>query len=64
MRNLCAGLFGEKDTLARFESEISEHYDGSYHFPGDHTPTEEEVMGIMERIVVALQREIGAELRK
>ena len=45
MRNLCAGLFGEKDTLARFESEISEHYDGSYHFPGDHTPTEEEVMG-------------------
>lgn len=45
MRNLCAGLFGEKDTLAHFESEISEHYDGSYHFPGDHTPTEEDVMG-------------------
>lgn len=45
MRNLCVGLFGEKDTLAHFESEIREHYDGIYHFPGDHTPTEEEVMG-------------------
>lgn len=30
----------------------------------ERTLTEEEVMGIMERIVVALQREIGAELRK
>lgn len=42
-RNLCVGLFGKKDTLARFESEISEHFDGCYHFPGDHTPTKEEV---------------------
>ena len=30
----------------------------------ERTLTEEEVMGIMERIVEALQREIGAELRK
>lgn len=43
MRNLCVGLFGEKDTLAHFEPEIREHYDGIYHFPGDHTPTVEEV---------------------
>lgn len=43
MRNLCVGLFGEKDTLAHFEPEIREHYDGIFHFPGDHTPTEEEV---------------------
>lgn len=43
MRSLCVGLFGEKDTLAHFEPEIREHYDGIYHFPGDHTPTEEEV---------------------
>lgn len=43
MRKLCVGLFGEKDTLAHFEPDIREHYDGLYHFPGDHTPTEEEV---------------------
>ena len=43
MRKLCVGLFGEKDTLAHFEPEIREHYDGIYHFPGDHTPTMEEV---------------------
>lgn len=44
MRKLCVGLFGEKDTLAHFEPDIREHYDGIYHFPGDHTPTVEEVM--------------------
>lgn len=43
MRNLCIGLFGEKDTLAHFEPEIREHYDGIYHFPGDHTPTVDEI---------------------
>lgn len=43
MRNLCVGLFGEKDTLVHFELEIREHYDVIYHFPGDHTPTMEEV---------------------
>lgn len=43
MRKLCVGLFGEKDTLAHFEPEISDHYDEICHFPGDHTPTEEEV---------------------
>lgn len=43
MRNLCVGLFGEKDTLAHFKSEVQEHYDGIYHFPGDHTPTIKEV---------------------
>lgn len=43
MRNLCTGLFGEKDTLAHFKPEIREHYDAIYHFPGDHTPTETDV---------------------
>lgn len=43
MRKFCVGLFGEKDTLAHFEPVIREHYDGIYHFPGDHTPTEDEV---------------------
>lgn len=43
MRILCVGLFGAKDTLAHFETDFSEHYDNAYHFPGSHTPTEDEV---------------------
>lgn len=39
MRNLCVGLFGEKDTLAHFEPDFRVHYDNAYHFPGDHTPS-------------------------
>ncbi len=37
------GLFGEHDTLAHFEPVFLEHYDKSFHFPGGHTPTAEEV---------------------
>lgn len=37
------GLFGEKDTLAHFEPLFLEHYNHSFHFPGGHTPTSEEV---------------------
>ena len=37
------GLFGEHDTLAHFEPMFLEHYDKSFHFPGGHTPTAEEV---------------------
>lgn len=44
MHSLCVGLFGEKDTLAHFEPEILEHYTEIDHFPGDHTPTVEEVL--------------------
>jgi hypothetical protein len=36
-------LFGEQDTLAHFEPLFLEHYNHSFHFPGGHTPTEEEV---------------------
>lgn len=52
MRNLCVGLFGEKDTLAHFEPDIREHYDGIYHFPGDHTPNEFEVIKFYVPIVL------------
>lgn len=38
------GLFGEQDTLARFEPTFLEHYNQSFHFPGGHTPTAEEVI--------------------
>ena len=37
------GLFGEKDTLAHFEPLFLEHYSHSFHFPGGHTPTADEV---------------------
>lgn len=43
LRNLCVGLFGEKDTLAHFEPEFRNHYDKAYHFPEEHTPTMNEV---------------------
>lgn len=37
------GLFGEQDTLARYEPIFLEHYNQSFHFPGGHTPTVEEI---------------------
>ena len=37
------GLFGEQDTLAHFEPLFLKHYERSFHFPGGHTPTAEEV---------------------
>lgn len=37
------GIFGERDTLARFEPLFLEYYNQSFHFPGAHTPTAEEV---------------------
>ena len=37
------GLFGQQDTLAHFKPLFLEHYNQSYHFPGGHTPTADEV---------------------
>ena len=37
------GLFGEQDGLAHYEPMFLEHYNNSHHFPGAHTPTEQEV---------------------
>lgn len=39
------GIFGEQDTLAKYEPTFLEHYSNTYHFPGAHTPTDEEVKG-------------------
>jgi len=36
------GLFGEQDTLAHYEPLFMEHYNIAHHFPGGHTPTEQE----------------------
>jgi hypothetical protein len=37
------GLFGDQDTLAHFEPLFTKYYSWSFHFPGGHTPTAEEV---------------------
>ena len=37
------GLFGQRDTLAHFEPLFLKYYHQSFHFPGDHTPTADEV---------------------
>lgn len=37
------GLFGEKDPIAHFEPTFLEHYSQSFHFPGEHTPTPNEI---------------------
>ena len=37
------GIFGDKDTLAHFEALFLKYYNNSFHFPGGHTPTAEEV---------------------
>ena len=42
-KNRVWGLFGEQDTLAHFEPLFLEHYNQSFHFPGGHTPTADEV---------------------
>lgn len=37
------GIFGEQDTLARFEPLFLRYYNKAYHFPGAHTPTVDEM---------------------
>lgn len=37
------GLFGENDHLAHYEPLFLTHYTHAFHFPGQHTPTAEEV---------------------
>jgi len=43
LRDQVWGLFGEQDTLAHFEPLFLEHYNRTFHFPGGHTPTADEV---------------------
>ena len=52
------GLFGEQDTLAHFEPLFLAHYNRSFHFPGGHTPTADEVrtwyVPLAERMLIEL----------
>lgn len=53
------GLFGEQDSLAHFEPLFLEHYNRSFHFPGGHTPTADEVrtwyVPLAEKMLIELQ---------
>jgi hypothetical protein len=50
------GLFGEQDTLAHFEPLFLKYYSHSFHFPGSHTPTAQEVstwyMPLAEKLLI------------
>lgn len=37
------GIFGTNDSLAHFESLFLKYYSHAFHFPGGHTPNEQEV---------------------
>jgi hypothetical protein len=54
------GLFGEQDTLAQYEPEFLKHYTVSYHFPGAHTPTVDEVktwyVPLVEKMLMTFAR--------
>ena len=54
------GLFGEHDTLAHFEPLSLEHYTRSFHFPGGHTPTAEEVrtwyVPLAEKLLMQIEK--------
>ena len=54
------GLFGEHDTLAHFEQLFLEHYTRSFHFPGGHTPTAEEVrtwyVPLAEKLLMQIEK--------
>ena len=53
------GIFGEQDTLARFEPLYLRYYDNASHFPGAHTPTADAIRAwhvpLIEKILMAIQ---------
>ncbi len=55
------GLFGERDTLAHYEPLFTEHYNIAQHFPGGHTPTEQEVrtwyVPLIENMLMTFERD-------
>lgn len=53
-RDKIYGLFGENDGLAHYEPVFLKYYTRSFHFPGAHTPTAEEV----EQYYVPLVKQI------
>ena len=55
------GLFGEHDTLAHFCPLFLEHYNHAFHFPGGHTPTEEDVKTCYAPLARKMMMELSAK---
>lgn len=55
------GLFGERDTLAHFEQLFLKHYSHSFHFPGGHTPTADEVYNWYVPLIEEMLQSTGKE---
>ena len=53
------GIFGQQDTLAHFEPLFLHYYCHSYHFPGGHTPTAEEVRNFYVPLIEKLMKEFA-----
>ena len=58
------GLFGEQDKVAHFEPLFLEHYSHSFHFPGAHTPTREEVLAWYVPLAEELMSRYRVEIEK
>ena len=54
------GIFGQQDTLAHYKPLFLEHYDTAFDFPGNHTPTPEEVkdwyVPLIEKMLATYER--------
>jgi len=51
------GIFGQQDTLAHFEPLFLHYYCHSYHVPGGHTPTVENVRNFYVPLIEKLMQE-------
>ncbi len=51
------GIFGDSDPIAHYESLFLAHYSRSFHFPGAHTPTADEVCEYYLPVVREMMRE-------
>ena len=60
-KNRVWGLFGEQDTLAHFSPLFLQHYNQAFHFPGGHTPTEQEVKTWYAPLAQKMLMEFSAE---
>ena len=56
-KDMIWGIFGEQDTLAHFEPLFLQYYSHSYHFPGGHTPTAEEVRDYYVPLINTIEKE-------
>ena len=56
------GLFGSRDDIAHYEPVFLQHYTHSYHFPGAHTPTADEVRQWYAPLALRLATTHGATI--